>query len=56
MTRHDEFWRNDVDTARVAAEPRCIAAAWLLAVALFGVLMAGPAVAALADRASLLLR
>jgi hypothetical protein len=56
MSRQHERWRDDVDVARVSAQPRCIAAAWILAAALIVLGAIGPATAALIETAVAALR
>ena len=55
MSKTPKRRHGDIDMARVAATPRCIAAAWLVAAVLVGTAMAAPAIAALADNVAVVL-
>ena len=51
MTRPhaQESWQDDVDLGRIAAQPRCVAAAWMLAALIVVMAVVGPAAAALIE-------
>jgi hypothetical protein len=48
--RARDSWQDDVDLDRLAAQPGCVAAAWILVALILVMAVVGPAAAALIER------